>query len=118
MAFLETTFKQWLSEYQGILYHVVRAYGDTAADQDDLFQEICLQLWMSMPRFEGKSKVSTWIYRVALNSAMVWNRKEKNKRKHREQFFVLTPQEQSGGSQLSKGIIDQLFDAIKKFAEE
>ena len=67
-----------MAEHQGLLYRVVRAYGNTAEDQDDLFQEICLQLWLSIPRFEGKAKVSTWIYRVALNTALVWNRGEKN----------------------------------------
>jgi RNA polymerase sigma-70 factor, ECF subfamily len=93
---------------------VVRAYGNTAADQDDLFQEICLQLWLSIPRFEGKAKVSTWIYRVALNTAMVWNRGEKNRRKHRDRFILIAPQQQTRGSQPSEEIIERLYDAVRK----
>jgi len=113
VADLETTFKQWLDEHKGLLYRVVRAYGDTAEDQDDLFQEICLQMWLSIPRFESKAKVSTWIYRVALNTAMVWNRGEKNRRKHRERFITFVPQ-QTIDSQSSQEIIERLYEAIRK----
>lgn len=113
-AELETIFKKWLGEHQGLLYRVVRAYGNTAADQDDLFQEICLQLWLSIPRFEGKAKVSTWIYRVALNTALVWNRGEKNRRKHRDRFITIAPQQQTADSQPSQEIIERLYEAIRK----
>ena len=110
----EITFKQWLGEHKGLLYRVVRAYGNTAADQDDLFQEICLQLWLSIPRFEGKAKVSTWIYRVALNTALVWNRGEKNRRKHRDRLIIFAPQQQAGDSQPSQEIIERLYEAVRK----
>jgi RNA polymerase sigma-70 factor (ECF subfamily) len=113
-ADLETTFKQWLAGHQGLLYRVVRAYGNTIEDQDDLFQEICLQMWLSIPRFEGKAKVSTWIYRVALNTALVWNRGEKTRRKHREKFITFVPQQQSSDSQPSQEIIERLYEAIRK----
>ncbi len=113
-ADLETIFKKWLGEHKGLLYRVVRAYGNTAEDQDDLFQEICLQLWLSIPRFEGKAKVSTWIYRVALNTALVWNRGEKNRRKHRDRLITFTPQQQAGDSQPSQEIIERLYEAVRK----
>jgi len=113
-ADLETIFKQWLGEYQGLLYRVVRAYGNTAEDQDDLFQEICLQMWLSIPRFEGKAKVSTWIYRVALNTAMVWNRSEKSRRKHRERLITIGPQQKTSDSRQSEEIIGRLYEAIRK----
>jgi RNA polymerase sigma-70 factor (ECF subfamily) len=113
-ADFEKTFRQWFGEHQGLLYHVVRAYGNTAQDQDDLFQEICLQLWLSIPRFEGKAKVSTWIYRVALNTALVWNRSEKSRRKHRERLLTFAPQQQNDDSQQSQEIIDRLYEAIRK----
>ena len=113
---LETIFKQWLGEHQGLLYRVVRAYGNTAADQDDLFQEICLQLWLSIPRFEGKAKVSTWIYRVALNTAAGIAAK-KTRRKHRDRFITVAPQQQAGDSQPSQEIIERLYEAIRKLSK-
>ena len=70
-------FDQWLSHHKGILFKIVRAFAFTPHDQDDLFQDISLQLWQSIPDFRGEAKASTWIYRVALFSASTWVRKEK-----------------------------------------
>jgi RNA polymerase sigma-70 factor (ECF subfamily) len=113
-ANIENTFKQWFGEHKGLLYRIVRAYGNTAEDQDDLFQEICMQMWLSIPRFEEKAKVSTWIYRVAMNTALVWNRSEKTRRKHRERFITFVPQQQAGESQQPEEIIGRLYEAIRK----
>jgi len=67
-------FDNWLSQHKGILFKIVRAYAFNAHDQDDLFQEIALQLWRSIPEFRGEAKASTWIYRVALYTASAWTR--------------------------------------------
>lgn len=69
--------ESWLQEHRGIFFKIVRAYAFTPHDQDDLFQEISLQVWKSIPDFRGDAKASTWIYRVALYSALAWNRREK-----------------------------------------
>ena len=74
-------FDRWLNEHKGIFFKIVRAYAFTPDDQDDLFQEISLQVWKSIPDFRGESKASTWIYRVALYSAYVWVRSEKKRPK-------------------------------------
>jgi len=57
---------QWLNEHSGILYKVVRAYAFNFHDQEDLFQEIVVQLWRSIPNFRQKAKESTYLYQVAL----------------------------------------------------
>jgi RNA polymerase sigma-70 factor (ECF subfamily) len=72
----KSVFDSWLSTYKGVLFKVVRAYAFNLHDQEDLFQEIATQLWSSVPSFEGNSAPSTWIYRVALNTAISWSRKE------------------------------------------
>jgi RNA polymerase sigma-70 factor (ECF subfamily) len=72
----QTVFKGWLQEHAGLVFKVARAFAPSEADQQDLLQEILLQMWCSLPRFEGKAKASTWIYRVALNTALAWRRKE------------------------------------------
>ncbi len=69
-------FNQWLKSYRGLLFKVVRAYAFTPEDQEDLFQEIVTQVWRSVPNFRGDATVTTWIYRVALNAAIAWTRKE------------------------------------------
>ncbi len=78
-------FHSWLQSYQGILYKIIRAYSSSPMDQDDLFQEIALQLWRSIPSFRSEAKASTWIYRVALNTAIAWQGKEK---KHGKQESI------------------------------
>ena len=72
-------FAEWMEAHEAILFKVARAYGATHADREDLFQEIGLQVWNSVPAFRGDATISTWIYRVALNTALAWRRKE---RKH------------------------------------
>ncbi|CAN5631612.1 RNA polymerase sigma factor [soil metagenome] len=72
---------EWLGLHKGLIFKVVHAYAFTSHDRDDLFQEIATQIWNSIPRFRGESVVATWLYRVALNSALNWSHRE---RKHRE----------------------------------
>jgi RNA polymerase sigma-70 factor, ECF subfamily len=72
-------FEEWMESHKAILFKVARAYGATHADREDLFQQIAVQVWNSIEAFRGEAKVTTWIYRVALNTALAWNRKE---RKH------------------------------------
>lgn len=69
-------FDDWLDTHKGLFFKVVRAYAFTPEDQDDLFQEIAIQVWDSVPNFRGESSVPTWIYRVALYTAMSWARQE------------------------------------------
>ncbi len=96
-------FADWLQDHKGILFKIVRAYAFSPEDQDDLFQEISLQLWQSVPRFRGESKASTWIYRVALFAAMTWARREKNRPQTRplsEVEHVLTTTGRPGDDRL------------------
>ena len=72
----KAAFDSWLSAHQGVLFKVLRAFAFTIHDQEDLFQEIATQLWISVPGFAGNCAPSTWIYRVALNTAISWSRKE------------------------------------------
>jgi RNA polymerase sigma-70 factor (ECF subfamily) len=70
-------FDEWLSDYRAMLFKVIRAYAIDQEDQNDLFQEICLQIYRSIPNFKKKSAVSTWIYRISLNTAIKWSTREK-----------------------------------------
>ena len=70
-------FNEWLSNYKALFFKVISAYASDREDQNDLFQEICLQVWRSIPNFRGESKVSTWLYRITLNTAIKWSTKEK-----------------------------------------
>jgi len=74
-------FTMWLDKHRGLLFKVLRSYAFTQQDQEDLFQEIAIQVWRSIPNYKGESAETTWLYRVALYSAITWSRQEK---KHRD----------------------------------
>ncbi len=74
---LEKTFIAFLKENQRIVHKVCRIYTDNKEDHEDLFQEITIQLWKSFPGFKGDAKFSTWMYRVALNTAITLFKKAK-----------------------------------------
>ncbi len=82
-------FGEWLAGHKGILFKVVHAYAFAHADRQDLFQEIAVQVWRSVDAFRGESSVPTWMYRVALNTALAWTRKEGGHQRGKEPLGVL-----------------------------
>lgn len=70
---------QIVQKNQGIIRKVCNMYCDTVEDRDDLFQEILTQLWKSFSSFRNESKVTTWMYRVALNTAITSFKKSKRR---------------------------------------
>ena len=94
----EKQFEQHIKVNELLIYKVCRMYAYTAVDREDLFQEIVIQLWKAYPKFRGESKFSTWLYRVALNTAITGLRKKKD--------FIESPEP----SQLPEGISDENTD--------
>lgn len=72
----EQEFSKLIKDNQGLIIKVSRLYTNSLEDEQDLFQEIVLQLWRSYDSFKGQSKISTWMYRVALNTAITLFRKK------------------------------------------
>ncbi|EOR92692.1 RNA polymerase ECF-type sigma factor [Arcticibacter svalbardensis MN12-7] len=72
----ELEFVTLIKEYQRIIHKVCHLYRDNKEDREDLFQEITFQLWKAYSSFRSQSKVSTWIYRIALNTAIATFRKK------------------------------------------
>lgn len=70
-------FTAMLQEHERLVYKVCGIYSLDKEDHKDLFQEIVLQAWSAYPRFRNTAKVSTWLYRVALNTAITHKRKQK-----------------------------------------
>jgi RNA polymerase sigma factor (sigma-70 family) len=74
---MEKQFLDIVRNNQGIIHSVCKMYCDTEEDRNDLMQEILAQLWKSYPSFRNKSKFTTWMYRVALNTAITIFKKQK-----------------------------------------
>ncbi len=74
---LQHQFVTLLEKNQNIVHKVCRIYTSDQDSHNDLFQEITIQLWKAFPKFRGDAKFSTWMYRVALNTAITLYRKSK-----------------------------------------
>lgn len=72
----EKRFIQLINEHQGLIHKVCIMYETDRDIRNDLFQEIVLQLWRSFSSFRGESKITTWMYRIALNTAISGYRKQ------------------------------------------
>lgn len=77
MDYKEKDFIQLLNQNQKIIHKVCNLYMNWQEDKEDLFQEITLQAWKAYSQFRGEAKFSTWLYRVALNTAITFFRKDK-----------------------------------------
>jgi RNA polymerase sigma-70 factor (ECF subfamily) len=70
-------FLNLILAHKGLIYKASRIYTDSREDQEDLYQEIVLQLWKSFENFRGEAKITTYMYRVAMNTAIGFLNKSK-----------------------------------------
>lgn len=90
-------------------------YCNSKEDKEDLFQDIVLQLWRAYPSFKGDAKVSTWMYRIAINNAITRLRKETKREKHvslDDEAFQVTTEDDLVNENAA-----QMYEAIKKLSE-
>ncbi|MGG5507963.1 MULTISPECIES: RNA polymerase sigma factor [unclassified Myroides] len=78
---LEKEFLERVNDHKGILFKVAKLYMDDKSDQEDLYQEMVCQLWKSYSGFKGNSQFSTWMYRVCLNTAITYFKKDSKRSK-------------------------------------
>src|SRR3954470_2882424 len=106
----------WLGEHGSSVMKVARAYTLTSDDCQDLAQEILLQAWRSLPNFEGKATAATWFYRVDLQTAMNWHRKDKPRRSRQQPLVemqaVVTEDVDSAEQAQQRETVEQLYQAI------
>ncbi len=109
-------FEQWLGRYKGLIFKTVRTYAFNATDRDDLFQEISIQVWNSIPSFRQMSSVSTWIYRISLNTAIKWARKEQQYHQNRNDSMKIERILQENRMPTDERL-EWLYDEISKLDE-
>ncbi|OUS21408.1 RNA polymerase subunit sigma-70 [Nonlabens dokdonensis] len=117
---LEKEFVKQLNENQNIVHKICRLYTNDQHAHNDLFQEVTVQLWRAYPKFRGDSKFSTWMYRVALNTAITLYRKSTRRVKTQDydsvQFKIEDQQEDDEQMEqltLLYGAVKQLNDIEK-----
>ncbi len=72
-------FIRIIQQNEGLIYKVAKVYTNSREDEEDLYQEIVYQLWKCFGSFRNESKISTWMYRIALNTAIAFLNKQKKK---------------------------------------
>jgi RNA polymerase sigma-70 factor (ECF subfamily) len=107
----ESLFKAWIAAHGGTVHKVARAYTLSAEDRRDLVQEIFLQVWRSLPRFQSRASPSTWIYRIALNTALGWHRKERVRRGREQPILEEIPAPAEHGQ---REVVERLYAAIRR----
>lgn len=79
-------FQEIIEQNKGILFKVARAYCPNEDDRKDLIQEMMIQIWQSIHRYNNQYKISTWLYRISLNTAISFYRKNSTRERR---FTVL-----------------------------
>jgi RNA polymerase sigma-70 factor (ECF subfamily) len=72
---IKQQFHLAIAQHKGILYKVARTYCPAADDRQDLIQEMMIQIWKAFPRYDERFKLATWIYRISLNVAISFYRR-------------------------------------------
>ena len=76
-SILKSEYTALVTHYQRIIYKVCYVYANNNEELGDYFQEVLIALWKSYPKFRGDSNISTWIYRISLNTCISYLRKNK-----------------------------------------
>lgn len=109
-------FVDLINRHRRMLEKVCRIYEDAAEDRRDLFQEIVYQRWRSYPSFRGEAKVTTWVYRVALNTAITAFRQQKSRPEHVDlvETPASAPQRNAKTESVQQEKIELLYRAIRE----
>ncbi len=109
----EEQFISVVKENEGLVYKVAKLYTSAKEDEQDLYQEIIYQLWKSFSSFRNESKISTWMYRIALNTAIAnLNKAKKRGIQLPVDETLLNRSDYSDTSKQER--VDELYSQIKK----
>jgi RNA polymerase sigma-70 factor (ECF subfamily) len=114
---IQAEFTERINECKGIIYKICNLYASAPVDQEDLFQEIVMQLWKGWPRFRGDSKFSTWLYRVALNTAISDVQKQKRAVELSFPEFIPSEQLDPGTDYEKEEKMERMYKAIAQLNE-
>lgn len=111
-------FERWLADHAAVLHHVANGFAE-GEDRHDLMQELLLALWRAAPAFRGGALPSTFIFRVAHNTALTWKRSQRNYRRRLERFEQLAPapeREGEGRAAREQETLELLYAQIRQLA--
>jgi RNA polymerase sigma-70 factor (ECF subfamily) len=111
-------FQEIIEQHKGILLKVARVYCPNESDRQDLIQEMMIQIWQSIHKYNGQFKISTWLYRISLNVAISFYRKSST----RANIFTVVneqmkeiPSEDKAESEQQLKLLEQFIHELKEF---
>ena len=104
-------FSDWIAHHGAVLHHVAHGFAQ-GADRHDLMQELMLAVWRAVPGYRGGAQVSTFLYRVAHNTALTWHRTQRNYRDRLDRFSLIPPAESTGNSSRHEAL-EHIYTAIR-----
>ena len=114
---LEHKFVTELEDNQNVVHKVCSLYTNDRDSHNDLFQEITIQLWKAYPKFRGEAKFSTWMYRVALNTAITLYRKSKKRVKTHDYESVIFKIKADEYDETEEQQLKLMYKAIKQLGD-
>ena len=109
-------FESWLRQHAAVLHHVANGFAE-GADRHDLMQELLLAMWRAVPVFRGGAQSSTFVYRVAHNTALTWRRAQKNYVSRVDRFEALAAAELGATSDAAEArereALEHIYAAIR-----
>ena len=110
----DTFFKEFIEDNKATIYKICRAYANDPEELKDFVQEVTIQLWRSHEKFENRSKLSTWVYRVTLNVCLTLSKKRSRKV---DTVSLLSTDYHDTNDETEKEQIASLYKAIKRLKE-
>lgn len=107
----EETLLAMLRTHGPALRRIARGYAGPAGEEEDLYQEILLQVWRGLPSFRGDAAPGTWLYRVALNTALSWRRRDARRPPHHA--GTTDPPAGPGGARSEAAILEEFLANLR-----
>lgn len=117
----EQKFKQLVEDNRDRIRRICRYYAPAPEDQKDMYQEVLISIWKSLDSFRGDSAISTWVYRIAVNTVLGFAGKEIRRLKlnsgfEPERYLHLVTEEERSGFALSEDRITQLESVLNQLS--
>jgi len=106
-------FSAWLTQHAAVLHHVANGFAE-GTDRHDLLQEIMLAVWRAIPGYRAGAQASTFIYRVAHNTALTWRRTQKNYRERIDHFGAQTAIGPTADNRREHEALAHIYAAIRR----
>lgn len=110
-------FESTIEQHKGILFKVARSYCPDEEDRQDLIQEMMIQIWQSIHKYNDQYKISTWLYRISLNVAISFYRKSSTRAKKftdLNEQVMKNPVENKSETERHLNLLEQFISELKE----